>query len=314
MSHQRWHFWEKVQVEIAMVAGFLLAYFALWTLVRPWAQGEPVVYLWGPGPMAGAAAGRLVLLALVTWALAAACAAMTLSARPEGSLLATLVGIAAFGVRSGGMDDLLRYTDRVGALMAAMVLELAILAVILAGAFGVVYLVRAVAARVRPGWVRPAGLPSAPAVKAPTGNGSLLAGGSEPVQTAGTFVVTLAVASILMILLLRGSQRGQVIFALASSFFVAAVVARYVFPSRLSVGCWLAPVAMGLFVYARAAMAAPEPGPLAWARVLSASWVAALPIDWFTAGCGGAIGGYWLACRIHGAAHLPKPVTEPAEE
>jgi hypothetical protein len=131
--------------------------------------------------------------------------------------------------------------------------------------------------------------------KAPTGEAAV-----NMVACGG---LTLLLGLLLMIGTLFSTDRGQIIFSLALSFFLAAGVASYFFPVRFSTPCWIAPVLLGIAAYLKLS-SMPFTGVLTWGGV--DAWGHILPVDWISAGCGGAVGGYWLSCRLHDLKHLPE--------
>ncbi|NQU76562.1 MAG: hypothetical protein HQ546_09650, partial [Planctomycetes bacterium] len=105
MSHQRRHIVEKIQVEVAAVAALAAMYFWGWGIIKPTDVDGVAVFLHGGGP------GRLIGLAVVVWLLAGVSALLTMSARPEGALLATMVGVGGASLHSEPMRFLLMRHD-----------------------------------------------------------------------------------------------------------------------------------------------------------------------------------------------------------
>jgi hypothetical protein len=121
---------------------------------------------------------------------------------------------------------------------------------------------------------------------------------------AACLAVGLGVALVMLWLLLRSPERGQILFALLVSFVLAALIAHQLLPSRHSMLMWTLPFVVAMFLYAMGAALDLGESPRAWAIVpLRAR---ALPIDWMTAGCGGAFLGYWLSARIHEMRFIEK--------
>ncbi|MFW6153756.1 MAG: hypothetical protein ACOC95_00900 [Planctomycetota bacterium] len=324
MSHERWHVIEKIQVQVAALAALALVYVVAWRLV--WPRNVSGAYALIPT----GAIGALVLTALLVWVLAAACAVATLSARTEGAVLATLVGVAGLAMRSGPMRLLVNaHADAPGLLMIHLAIEVVCLAVILLGALAVIGAVRAVLLPICPAWLRPGGRDEgngqggvSVAREREAGQSALkrmmymalgmdpLAGGTEKapakawLTAAGSaFGITLLAGWLLLIVTLRnahGFERGQILFALAVSFLLSALLADQVTPARLSLPCLAAPLVVAIGIYVNASGLAPHP-PLTWALVPPLA--NALPIDWLCAGCGGAVGGYWVSSRIREARH-----------
>lgn len=332
MSHERWHFLEKIEVEAAALAALAFGWFVLWPMVRPMHVDETAVFV-----VTGSWA-RLAVLALGTWAIAAICAVLTISSRRQGALLATLAGVLAMSLRSVPMRPMLmRYEVDLPSLMAPMMLETLLLTAVVAGAVVVIEAVRLGARRVAPGWVWPetavthqkkpgAGRGKARRNAGPTG-GAPPSEDAEPGYLARRFgltpglaidkqmvpfvmplVVTLAGGLIIMSMTLFSNDRMQIVFSLILSFFAAALAAGYLFPSRTSLPCLAAPVLMGIILYAVSARM-PYSGVLTWSEL--GPWAHVLPLDWISAGCGGAVGGYWLSCRLLEAKAFqnPQPAT-----
>jgi hypothetical protein len=90
---------------------------------------------------------------------------------------------------------------------------------------------------------------------------------------------------------MASDDRGQVLFAVLASFVIAGMLGHHLFPTRLAVATWAMPIATALLFYG-----------LAMASVSQASvprpQFQVLPLDWLTAGCGGALLGTWLSERM----------------
>ena len=334
MNQRTLHLLEKIQIQLATVIAGVAVYAAAWPLVRPWDVEGPVAFL--PTGDAGGA----VAFALIVWLVAGVTALATVRARPEGALVATLLACGAVSIRSPQICSLLwRRSDALGGMYAGMMVETLLLAVVLVGAVAVVALVRSLVATVRPGWLwrdpierldggpaaddRPAGWsqrwgremalllgfrPRASGLPVETsqdGSAPRPAVGTEGVARAGgCLAVALAAALVLLWLLLRSSERGQILFAILVSFVLAALLAHQLMPSRHSMLMWVLPFAVAAFLYGAGAGMSLGDSPRAWTAVpLRAR---ALPIDWLTAGCGGVFLGYWLSARIHEMRFIEK--------
>ncbi|MHC4718102.1 MAG: hypothetical protein ACYS5V_14105 [Planctomycetota bacterium] len=304
MTPETQHLAEKIQVRVAAVLAGLISWWAIWCLVRPMdSQAAWVFFVDG-------AYSRLAVFAAMVWALAAGCAALTLSARAEGAIAATLVGVAAMGVRSGPARNLLGPREgEIGTVFARLACELLVMAAVLAVAVIIIHVIRALARPLLPGWSwrGPPGegepVKGKPAGKA--GAGGSVAGGSALVPLAGFVAMQLAVAMVLLVVTFQSAETGQIAFALAGSFFVASFVAHLAFPIRSSIPCWVGPVIMGVLVLALGAIGDfGGPGPM-WRRaIMVASRLplrAALPVHWIGLGCGGAVAGFWASCRFREA-------------
>ncbi len=337
MNHQRWHFIEKIQVELAALVGLIVMYFVAWPIVAPWDVDGAVLFL----PIEAGA--RLWVFAAVVWFLAAVAAVMTISARPEGALLAALVAAGGACLHSQPMRRLLmRFegsAESLSGLFRSLAGEVLYMIVILLGAIVVVHVVRGLIYLVAPGWVRFGGAAevggaSEEGQKAPLGLLEMLFGfggaailrrlvgktselypsRATPKQILGNaaaaFALTLLFGMAMLGLTFYSTDRGQILFALAASFFVAAAGASYFFPAGTSAPCWLAPIVLAAGIYLRAG-GVQEGGALAWVSV--DTWAHALPVDWLSAGCGGAVGGYWLSCRLHAMHRIAKPTGQTGE-
>jgi len=317
MTPENQHLAEKIEVRVAAVVAALVSWWAIWLLVGPMDPQAAWVFF------ADSGVPRLAVFAAMVWALAAICAVLTVSSRPEGGILATLVGVSAMSVRSGPARNLLgtgaEAEEHINGVFALLCGEMLVLAAIMAGVVVVVYVVRAL---VRPlagkwFWSPPA---AAPAREGDGGKAKgrkaseekATPGRSGLVGAAGHLAVELAVGLILLNVTFRSTETGQIAFALASSFFVGAFAAHMMFPIRSSIPCLLGPVLVGTLVLALGALGNyAGPGPL-WSRaIMVASSIplrAALPVQWIGLGCGGAVAGFWASCRFREAPEeQPKP-------
>ena len=312
---------------MAGAAAFLAAWFYVWRLVQPWETGGALAFI------PAGRYGNLVLFAASAWALAALCALVTLGSRPEGSLLAALAGLAALALHGGPANTLLwRETGRFHALFPGLAAETAAMALVLLGMVGVALVVRALAGRLWPGWkwqpvmedqLRKAETSS----DQPSGGKALwreiveglrvrVAAKSSPLaRLAGCLLLQLAISVLMLVVTFRSSERGQIAFALLSSFFVAAWAAHQAFPARNTLLCILLPLGMGLAVTLLGAAYLDETAP-AWYHALRMGRGmpirSALPVDWLSLGCGGAVAGIWLSRRMH-EDRLARPETEALE-
>jgi len=321
MTHRRVHLLEKFQVQLATGAALAAVYFVAWRWVRPWDPEAPVVLLAGGRP------GSALALAAVAIVLAVACTLVTLSSRPEGALLAALVGAGGVSLRSPSIRALLwRRNDALPAMYGELIIEVLALAAVLLAVALVVDLIRAAVGAVRPNWLwrdprgkaeplhpdaRPysliIGLPRAVAstgAAAPSRPGSK----NPPrhrlfARALACLMVCLAGSTVMLALLLQSADRGQVIFAVFASFLLGAVLAQQLFAAKHSLAVWITPFILAVATYVLAASSAVG-GEQAWMRVPFYGQV--LPIDWLTAGAGGAVLGYWISARIHEARHFER--------
>lgn len=328
MSHKRRHWIEKFQVQLAAGGALALVYFALWRLMRPVDPLGPIVFL--PAPEANV--GSLFILAALVTVLAAACAVLTISARPEGALLAALVGAGGLSLRSPSILTLLwLQEDDLRGLYGTLLIETLLLTAAIAVAAAAVDVARYMVWRFRPRWMwanplaraaeANADLPAAaprqayllgPVVEAVTGLFALrgraarthrgLTGRVEELTRGATHLVLgLVIASVLLLVLLQSTDRGQVIFAVFVSFALGAGVAHQFFPTRHGTLAWCMP-AIAAVAYYTMAMAAAVGADHAWMDMPNYAYI--LPVDWMTAGGGGAVMGYWMSARVHETRHF----------
>ncbi len=107
--------------------------------------------------------------------------------------------------------------------------------------------------------------------------------------------VNALISIILLSLLLRSSQRGQILFALFASFLLGTLAANHFFPRSRSIVSWIVPVLVGIVYYALAANTVGG-SVEGWIDVPNYGYV--LPIDWVTAGSAGSALGYWIIARM----------------
>lgn len=292
MSLHKRHLLEKVQVQIAAVAALAVVYFLIAPALRPWEPGGATAFV----PMGDYS--RLAIFAVAVWALAAGCAVLTFSARPAGALLATLVAVAGFSFRSGSARTLLwRLDGNIPRLFALLAAEILIMAAVVLGAMIVIAIVRAGMCRLLPELTRKYPAPNAKA-------DDERAGKTRLTHAAGAVIMELAIAMLLLVITFRSTDRGQIAFALAASFFVSALAAHQTFPIRTIVPLWFGPIIMAVLVFALGwvGVSAGDGGPAWQVALMSARNLplrAALPIDWMALGAGGAVAGFWLSSRIH---------------
>ena len=351
MSHRRIHLLEKLQVELAAAAAAVAVYFLLAPGLASADPELPVTFV------PAGAYGRLLLLGGMVWLVSAACSAVTVSARPEGGIVAALIGAAGISLYSPPIRALLwRRQDDLAGMFAQLRLEVLLLSIALLGVLAVVGLVRGLVAYLRPKWLWRSPLAELSAaegqkaLRAPggreksgelddegTGSHGDMPGGigfvglllalakeareaigfppadptAEPeakqksmLRNAGFFGVGLLLSVVLLLLLMRSADRGQILFAMLVSFLVGVLVAHQAFPTRHGILMWGIPLASAVILYTLAGQSAIAGDPRGWMHVPDYS--RALPVDWLTAGNGGAVLGYWISERIHEARHIEK--------
>lgn len=317
MSGRHSHWLEKLQVQLATVGCGLAAYFVIGPIVRPTDPAGPVVFL------ATGSAASIALLAVSLGVLAAACGLVTISARPQGAVLAMVLGSAGISLHSGRARALLwtREGDLPG-LFWQMALEVVALAAVMAIAAMALVVMRSLAVRALPRWtwqdplLDAAGKPSTdPAVSrgsplarcfglgaAPGTAGRGIGGKEELTRGVLCFLLTLAITVAVVLLLMRSVERGQILFALVAGCFLGALLAQVTVPTRSSLIAWTAPVVVAIGFYVLAATSMVRSGFGAWMDV--PGYARALPIDWATAGVGGALLGHWVSLRMREAKLL----------
>jgi len=326
MTRQQLYWIEKLEIQITSVLALAVVYLLGRGLIHGLDRSGPVSLL------ANGSYGALAVFAGIFWIVSALCAALTVTARPAGAMTTVLVGVGGIALGSGQMRSLLwNYSYDPSRLFHKLMVELLVLAVMLVVADIIVGLVRQAIQRAKPAWawqgflavaeprrgVRQAiGLVGEPAgswldetcIVGPLAGRPLrqAAGKSadQPGRT-GQFAVTgqamiiaAVVAAGLILCLMRSADRGQIIFALFASFFVAALAGQYVCPSRYGRLVVLLPIVIGLGAYALAG-AASISGLSGWME--TGFYARALPVDWLTAGGSGAALGYWLSTRLREA-------------
>ncbi len=283
---------EKLAIQVTGVAALGVGYFLLWPLVRGADGSGPMTFLVSDG------IGRLGVFAVGFWLIAAACGMLTFACRVSGSMAAALAGPVGLCLRSGQMRDILWiHGEFVGGLYMTLIAELLILAAIAFVGWLIINFVRGL---IRSGPKSFATLLIPPSPDKPS---TSAADGKTAGQTLVSCVAILVGVSIAMLIsLMRSADRGQVIFALVASFFLAFLLAGQLFPSRYAVLGWLLPLAVGVAAYAIAAVSALPEGPQSW--VSTSMYARALPIDWIAAGGTGAALGEWISLRVHRARIL----------
>lgn len=313
MSPQFKHWLEKAQVQATAVVAFTVMWFLGWPVVRPWDPQGALAFIptgdWG----------ALAVFAALVLALAVCCAVATLSTRQAGALLAVLVGVAGLALHAKPMRALLwRAEDSAAGVFAALALEAVLMGIVLGAAAIVIAIVRGIFRITVPKWVwseppeEDMSATKAEKDEALQKRGllGLLMASLRPAKVKARHVLAcllmeLAVATIMLVITFRSTDRGQIAFALVASFFVSALVAHQAFPVRASAACWLGPIIMAVIVFLIGAVAAGSPDPPIWHSALMVPEKlplrAALPVDWLALGGAGAVGGFWLSRRLHHA-------------
>jgi len=316
VNYQQRYWLEKFQVQVAGVASLVLAFFVLGPLLEGPDPEAPLTFL----PFGGADRGRVFAACLVV--LAGLCSVVTVSSRPSGALAASFLGSAGMALRSGQMRTLFwQRPEALGQVYFQMILELLALGVVVILAATVAGLVRWVWLRIRPGWLwQPSVVPPGEAPAYAATRGSALAAidptdllrarfrGPKPrspgrehstetelVASLPGALLGLVLSLALIFLLMRSAQRLQILFALVASFALAVLIADRFSPIKCGFLPLLMPIVAGVLMYVLASSSSIAHLPQAWVGV--GFYGRALPMDWVTAGCGGAMLGYWASKR-----------------
>ncbi|RPI59728.1 MAG: hypothetical protein EHM48_08440 [Planctomycetaceae bacterium] len=298
MSHHKFHWFEKTQVQLATVAAMAAVYFLLWPMLRPWDPQGPAMYV-HYGSWA-----KLGLLAIVLLSFAALAGAITIKSRPEGAIIVALFGLGGVSLRSGQFRQaIFTQPDGIGPMFSQMLGELFVMAAMLVAVVGVVYLIRALAAKISPALIWHDVLADkAYLAEAAPSKSDEKAKARKTINIVGCLLLSLAIAVPLLMLLLQSTDRGQVIFALLASCGLAVLIAHQLLPSQYSFVAWTMPIIMGIGVYVLAIVQAVPGSANSWTA--TAFIVQILPVDWLTAGAGGGVLGYWISERIHEMKYL----------
>jgi hypothetical protein len=299
MSHQHLHWLEKVIVQIAAAVSLAGGYFLLYPAVRP-SDGQTALSLLAAGGL-----GHALVFAAGVLVLSAVCAILTLPARPSSAILAAAVGAGGVSLRSADFRTLLwLQQDGFAGLFRLLITETVFLAVVLLIAVLVIGGVRLLARRLAP-WLLWRPMPFATPPDDKTG----LVGGLGPWgRSLASAALALLIALVAVMVLLQSSRRGQVLLATLAAFALAAWIADRMLPAPHKEAYLLAPLAAAIIFYALASVGSYSSRPEDWINV--PMYARALPVDWLTAGCGGAMLGCWTGQRMAEAKILEHPAEE----
>ena len=334
--YRRYHWLEKLQLQVASAASLAVVYIIVWPYMRGSDPQGAMSFLANGSPQAILAFTAALLL------LAAVCAIVTVNIRPCAAMIALLIGLGGLSLRSGQMRSLLwDHNGQAGQLFWKMAIEVIVLAALVLLAEILISLLRALITKLDPklGWSDPLvgtrdsqtviGIGSKPTdttllkwvweaavaraiVSALMVSAGRAAGKSAKTEgdernlgrTGSATLVALILAVALMTAFLRSADRGQILFALVASFFLAVLVAHQLFATRYAAMAWVLPMILAICAYALAGSSAVAAGSQRWMDVRLYARI--LPIDWLTAGCGGAMLGYWVSSRLHETRCLEK--------
>lgn len=315
--NQRSEIIEKLRVQFATAVGLAAVYFFLWQALVSRDPLWPITFI-AEGNLANLAVFTAILLGLAIFT-----SLLTLGLRPAGPLLAALIGTGALSLRCPPARTLLwAHHDNLAGLFTGMIVEILLLTASVAMTALVISTIRYAAGRINPKWrwpgekVEPAEEPLrtdwigelfAPEVisvisllgESKNNTSRRQAASRMLAKSLYCLLTGLVIANVMVLVVMQSPLRGQIIFALMISFFIAALAAYRTF----SVSSCVPAVAMALVsavvMYALAAFMSINGTTNAWMNV--PIFARALPIDYLTAGGGGAVLGYWVNCRINQA-------------
>lgn len=295
----------QVRYVLAMVAaGLLFNWIGDHLLASPWTQGAWIA-AWGP---AGSLEAELVMLSallvaiflgmLITWPDA-----------PHSGLFTAAVGLCILGIKWGPITNLLLLQSPGGLPRMYQVLQWQCvfwIVFVLAGeAISRIFYRLIFRNRL---WIHLAGLDGLPLPEMQV-HGLIMPFTASAIQVdrvnrggmaksvltnAGGLVITGAVASLLLMILLRSQFVGQVFFASFVAFGAGAFAAGAVFPEVSPWAIWPAIPATVAVLYFFSMHSVPRyPGQAALPMA------GGLPIDYVGAGLAGAVLGYYTLMRMH---------------
>jgi len=257
-----------------MVAMFHLA----WPAVRPFDPRMPLSLSLQAGPDQWLALGLAVL------AVAVACGVLLLAARTDMAMFAVAASTGGVALRSEPFHGLLLYDSLgVSALFSRLTMETWVLSGAMLAAGLVVVGLRSALGRFRR---RPASVPSVQTLPA----GELWQRGIM------CLFIAVIVAVALLFLLQQSDDRGQVVFAVSASFFLAMLAANQAAPGPFAPAAVLLPPIVATIVYALDGRTLYPPTPQGWANVKP--YAMAMPLDWATFGLAGALLGFRTSARL----------------
>lgn len=316
-QQQTGHWREQVQVQIAIPVALAVVAVLLWPLLRPDDPRGPVTFLSNGSAVQG------VIFSAAVAVLAGCVAVVTVSSRPQGALLAALIGAAGISLRSPSIRALLwRHEGHYGGLYGRLAVETVFLLVVLVVVWAVAAAARAAVGTLRPAWLwrepaqdadehpqeaggRPEAwseLKRARGLLHPAGGDGDRDDPSKAARMRTLYCLLLGtlLTAVFVLILARSDDRRQVLFAVFAGSTLGFLVAHQKFPAPVSLAAWPGPMLLAVVFYALAGGALG--GEAAeWQSV--PRYAQALPIDWMTLGAGGATLGYWFSARIHETRH-----------
>jgi len=344
MKHTHRYWLEKLQLQVVTAGAVAFVYLVCWQGLRGTDPDAAVSFL------ANGSGTEILLFAGILWAMAAVCGALTIMGRPESAMIAVLLGAGGLALRSGQMRSLLwQNMPDSGAMYGKLILEVVVLAVLAMAAGSLAAFTRALMSRSRPNWLwkhplaelpdedrRKLGLAEVDRVVFVGGlvdsavlnmgmwlfrslarRGSSKAGDKArnremAVRTASALGLALMLSIVLLLVFMRSADRGQIIFALLASFFLAVLIAHQMMPCPFGPIVWMLPIVVAVGAYILAGTTSVGAGPQGW--IAAPAYARALPLDWLTAGGGGATLGYWVSARMHEERHMERPIEAEGDQ
>jgi hypothetical protein len=316
MDHQKLHWFEKLQVQIATLAGLAVTYI----LLAPWLwMGDP------QAPTVFVPFGAYAMLgrfAIIVWILAVVLAFVTIKTRPDGAVLSTLIAAGGISLHSQPIrvlfwmqDSSVNSATSIGSIYLQLALELLAMLAIVAVAVTIITTIRKIISRAKPSWVwsPPICLEPAQSVSQACKETSACVSANFSIKqkvigAAGSLVLSLVLAMALIMLLMRtpynwhsDAERGQVIFALLVGCMLAVLASEHLLPCQCCNVAWLMPILLGIILCILGSLTQVDGGGANNAWINVKSYASALPIDWATAGSGGAVIGHWISSRLREA-------------
>lgn len=296
MNHPQRHWLEKLVLQLTTAAAMVVAYYLVYPSVRLHDSQLAIAFL---PTDSFRQVGVFAISAIV---LAVACGLMTLSTRAEGAIVAALLAAGGVSLRSPAFETLLwRQGDDFGHLFVALIGEVLFLAAVVAAMVLVATMIRRTVERVRPTWLWQSPVPRVPSQAASRPNRP-----EDRRSAVGKVVVSTGLAVVagvvLLLVLMQSARRGQVLFSLLVSFMLAVMFAQRIMPSPFRLAFLAAPLIAAVFLYALASVASVGQDVQDWINV--PIYARVLPIDWFSAGCGGAMLGCWFSERANEARYF----------
>ena len=340
MTHRQVHFLEKIEFQVTAIAAAAVVYWFVWPLLIPGDPEWPIFFI------ARGAYASMWMLAGFACVIGLVCGATTVTARPQTAAMALVLGLGGLSLRSPRIRSLLWASqDSMSVMYWRMALEVLVLMAVVVIAAAVACIGRRITASLAGGllWrdplidldedrraaynrelaARNAEKPSpwsawavVSLLSAPLGiiwvpnakRSEKLLGRDTAIRGLLGFMISVTGSAIVVFLLLRSPERGQVLFALFAGCFLGVFFSQRIVPTRTNVTAWATPAVMGVLLYVLGAISSFGVGRGAWMDV--AFYARALPIDWMTAGLGGAMLGHWEDLRMREARYIDESLED----